>query len=297
MKHSAPFEGKVVLVTGGGTGIGRAAALAFAAQGAAGVVLAGRRAAELEIVAADIERLGSVGMPVPTDVANEQAVMQMIAKATERFGRLDAAFNNAGIEGVFAPIDSLTSFDFDQTVAINLKGVWLCCKHELNAMKRLGHGGAVVNTSSWLAHGAFPGSSIYSASKAALDGMVRALALEVADAGIRVNNVNPGIIDTPMFRRFADDTAARPFVDHTPQRRLGTPDDVADVVTWLCSAAARFVTGQNIAVDGGYTISGHRTWLSDDVTVAGAAVAAVSPDDGSGVSLRTLTSAQPGGGQ
>lgn len=258
---------RVALITGAGTGIGEAAAYAFARQGYA-VVLAGRREAEVARVAAAIEGQGGRALAVPADVAVEAQVAQLVDAAVSAFGRLDAAFNNAGIEGAFAPITELTAAQFDATMAVNLKGVWLSCKYELAAMQALGNGGAVVNTSSWLAHGAFPGSSIYSASKAALDGMIRALAQEVATAGIRVNNVNPGIIDTPMLRRFGDDAAFAPFVQHTPARRLGTPEDVAEVVVWLCSDAARFITGQNILVDGGYAIPGHRAWLSGAVSAS-----------------------------
>lgn len=251
---------KVALVTGGGSGIGEAAALAFAQAGYR-VAISGRRESELERVAGRIRSAGGEALAVPTDVSREADVERMVAAPLDAWGRLDAVFNNAGIEGAFAPITELTEADFDATIAVNLKGVWLACKHELAAMQPSG-GGAIVNTSSWLAHGAFPGSSIYSASKAALDGMIRALAQE---GPVRVNNVNPGIIDTPMFRRFADDVTAKPFVEHTPARRLGTPEDVAEVVVWLCSDAARFVTGQNLLVDGGYTIPGHRAWLGGAV--------------------------------
>jgi NAD(P)-dependent dehydrogenase (short-subunit alcohol dehydrogenase family) len=257
------FTNRSVLVTGGGTGIGRAAALAFARAGA-GVTLVGRRSEPLRAVAGEVEALGGQALPLALDMAAEGSAAEAVEAARRRFGRLDAAFNNAGIEGAFGPIESLSLADFDATMAVNLRGTWLACQAQMPALREDG-GGAVVVTSSWLALGAFPGSSIYSASKAALDGMVRALALEGAPGGVRVNAINPGIIDTPMFRRFADDAAARPFVDHTPAARLGTPEDVGEVVAWLCSDAARFVTGQSLVVDGGYTIPGHRPWLSGAV--------------------------------
>lgn len=258
------FAKRVALVTGAGSGIGRATAVAFAEAGARGVVLAGRQTPALEETAKLVKAHGAVPLVVPTDVSRDAGVENLLAKTLETFGGVDACFNNAGSLGSFLPASEMTEADFDTTIAVNLKGVWLCCKHQIIAMQRLGKGGSIVNTSSWLAHGAFPGSSAYSASKSALDGMIRALAQEGAPDAIRVNNVNPGIIDTPMFRLAATDKdAVRPFIHHTPAGRLGTPEDVAAVVVWLCTDAARFVTGQNTLVDGGYTIPGHRTWADD----------------------------------
>ncbi|WNG37695.1 glucose 1-dehydrogenase [Archangium violaceum] len=262
-KGSKSFHEKVVLVTGAGSGIGQAAAVAFAREGAT-VVLAGRRRAELDAVAAQVEAAGGRALALPTDVAKVDEVERLVRTTLERFDRLDAAFNNAGVEGTFAPIHELKAEDFDHTFNINVRGVWLCMKYEVDAMLRSGRGGAIVNNSSWLAHGALPGTSLYSASKAALDGMIRAVALEGMDRGVRVNNVNPGIIDTPMLRRLSTEETQRPFITHTPARRLGSPEEVADVVLWLCSEGARFVTGQNVLVDGGYALAGHRPWAATE---------------------------------
>lgn len=252
------LQDRVALVTGGGTGIGRAAALAYAREGAK-VVLAGRRPAEIETVAREIVAAGGNALAVPTDVSKEDDIRRLIDTAVDRHGRLDAAFNNAGILGNFAPIAEQTSADFDTVIATNLRGVWLSVKYEIEAFLAQGAGGSIVNTSSWLAKGALAGSSSYSASKGALDALVRAVAIEYGPKGIRINNINPGIIDTPMARSgWADDSAFAPFIEHTPAKRAGRPDDAGDVAVWLSTDEARFVTGQSIPVDGGYTIAGLR---------------------------------------
>ncbi len=257
MAHSLRLDGKVALVTGGGSGIGRAAAQAFARDGAK-VVVAGRRHAELEETVSLITLQGGQALAVPTDVSVATQVQALIAATMAHFGRLDAAFNNAGIEG-FAPIVEMPEALFDQVISINLKGVWLSVKYQFEAMIAQGEGGAIVNTSSWLAQGAMAGTSAYSASKGALDAMVRSLALEGGPHHIRVNNVNPGIIDTPMARRLTVDPSMMiPFINATPAGRAGAPEDVSDVVAWLCSPEARFITGQNLLVDGGFTIAGLR---------------------------------------
>lgn len=262
-----PLAGKVAIVTGGGTGIGRAAALAYARAGAS-VVVAGRRAAELQQVVDEIHRQASqipalpgnqaLALALPTDVSSEVQVQALVARTREHFGRLDVAFNNAGVLGHFAPITQQSAADFDEVMGTNLKGVWLCAKYQIEAFLAQGEGGAIINTSSWLAHGALAGSSIYSASKGALDAMIRALALEYGRQGIRINNICPGIIDTPMARSSGDVAAYQPFVEHTPMKRMGQPEDIGDVAVWLASEGARFVTGQSILVDGGYTIGGLR---------------------------------------
>jgi NAD(P)-dependent dehydrogenase (short-subunit alcohol dehydrogenase family) len=252
------LEGKVALVTGGGTGIGRAAALAYAGDGAR-VVLAGRRSAELQAVAHEIVTAGGDALAVSADVTQEEDVRRLVATATGHYGRLDVAFNNAGVLGHIAPITEQSSTDFDTVIATNLRGVWLSIKYEVEAFLAQGHGGAIVNTSSWLAKGALAGTSSYSASKGALDALIRAVAIEHGAQGIRINNINPGIIDTPMARSgWSDDLAFVPFIEHTPVKRVGQPTDAGDVAVWLSTEEARFVTGQNILVDGGYTIAGLR---------------------------------------
>ncbi|HGM8383675.1 TPA: SDR family NAD(P)-dependent oxidoreductase [Pseudomonas aeruginosa] len=252
------LDGKVALVTGGGTGIGCSAALAYAREGAR-VVLAGRRSAEIEAVAHEITEAGGQALAVPADVAREEDVRRLIATATSHYGRLDVAFNNAGVLGHVAPIAGQSSEDFDTVIGVNLRGTWLSIKYEVEALLAQGSGGAIVNTSSWLAHGALAGTSVYSASKGALDALIRAVAIEYGPQGIRINNINPGIIDTPMARSgWKDDAAFVPFIAHTPAKRAGQPADAGDVAVWLSTDEARFITGQNILVDGGYTIAGLR---------------------------------------
>lgn len=256
------FAGQAILITGAGSGMGRAAALQLASLGA-DVVLAGRRKEPLTDVAREVERIGGRSFVRAADVADPAQVEALIKDAASHFGRLDGAWNNAGIEGTFSSLREQTIADIGSVIDTNLTGVMHCVKFELDAMIESGSGGSIVNTSSWLAHGAMPGSTAYSASKAGLDGFTRAVALEASSHRVRINNVNPGIIDTPMFRRFCEIGQETPFTNHTPMRRLGTPEDVAEVVVWLLSDAARFVTGQNVLVDGGYAISGQRPWASE----------------------------------
>lgn len=249
------LHGRVALVTGGGSGIGQAAALAYAREGAI-VAVCGRRLDALEDTAARIRAAGGEALALVADVAVDAQVQDVVKRVGERYGRLDIAFNNAGAEGKFAPITELEEDDFDQVVSTNLKGIWLSMKYEVGAMLAFGNGGAIVNTSSWLARKAVPGSSAYAASKGGIDAMMWAVAQEVGPQAIRVNTIYPGVIDTPMYRRLGTEAQLDGFAAGTPLRRAGLPADVGDVAVWLSGDEARFVTGQSFAVDGGFTLTG-----------------------------------------
>ena len=258
------FTGRTVLITGGGTGMGRAAALRFGREGA-NVVIAGRRPAQLHEVAAAITAAGGIALAVPADVSDPAQVAALVQQVVATFGALHMAWNNAGVLGAFAPLQDMTMDQFDDVLATNLRGVFACLKYEIGAMLESG-GGAIVNTSSWTAHGAMPGLAAYAGTKAALDAMTRTVALEVGAQQIRVNNVSPGIIATPMASGvLATELAALPFRQHTPLQRIGQPEEVADAVVWLLSDEARFVTGQSLLVDGGFTLGGVRPWFRDFV--------------------------------
>ena len=250
---------KIVLITGGATGIGFATAKLFLQQDAE-VVIAGRKTAAGNEALLKLKRISEHVHFISADVSQVSDVKHLISSVIELFGRLDIAFNNAGIEGTFASITDIDDNEMGDVIDINVKGVWLCCKYQIEQFKIQQSGGVIVNTSSWLAKGAIKGSSVYSASKAALDGMTRAIAIECAEEGIRINNVNPGYILTPMFSRFFDPTSeeAKPFKAHAPMQRFGEASEVAKTVVWLCSEGASFITGETILVDGGLTIGGQR---------------------------------------
>ncbi|MEN7547601.1 glucose 1-dehydrogenase [Rapidithrix thailandica] len=252
------LKNKVVIITGGTTGIGYAAASLFLQKGAK-VVIAGRRQKQGQIAEEQLRQISPPVHFIPTDVSKSKDVQHLISETVSIYGRVDIAFNNAGIEGGFAAIDETTEEEYTTLMDINLKGVWLACKYEIEQFKKQGSTGTIVNTSSWLSKGAFPGSSLYSASKAALDGMIKALAIETGPFNIRINNVNPGYIHTPMFERILPNEADRqPLKTHAPIGRFASPEEVAEAVVWLSSPASSFVTGECLSVDGGLAIGGQR---------------------------------------
>lgn len=246
-------DGKVALVTGGGSGIGRAAALTFAREGAkvvvADVVVAGGEETVRMITAA-----GGAAMFVKVDVSKAAEVEAMVRQTVDTYGRLDCAFNNAGIAGqLLSTVDS-TEENWDRVIAINLTGVWLCMKYEIPHMLQQGSG-AIVNTASVAGLGGFPGVSAYVASKHGVNRLTKTAALEYAKQGIRVNAVCPGMIRTPLFEEVAHSNPqlVESFVAMEPVGRMGKPEEIAEAVVWLCSDAASFVTGLPMAVDGGIT--------------------------------------------
>jgi NAD(P)-dependent dehydrogenase (short-subunit alcohol dehydrogenase family) len=249
---TAELQGKVGLVTGGTSGIGRETAVLFAKAGAK-VVVAGRREVEGQQTVEQIRAAGGDGLFVKTDVSQATEVDVLVRKTVEQFGRLDIAFNNAGIEGVWAPIARQSEEDFDRTININLKGVWLCLKYELRQMLKQGGSGAIVNMASIIGLIGSAGVAAYSASKHGVIGLTKTAALENAKSGIRVNAVCPGFVETPMSDRTLRVPAVHNHVVSChPIGRLGKPMEVAEAVVWLCSDRSSFMTGQSLILDGGF---------------------------------------------
>jgi NAD(P)-dependent dehydrogenase (short-subunit alcohol dehydrogenase family) len=244
---------KVALVTGGSSGIGRAAALALADAGF-GVVVADIAIEGAEDTVQQIRAKGKEAFFVETDVSKPHEVEALIEATMATYGRLDCAFNNAGIEGVMAATAECTEENWDRTLTVNLKSVWLCMKHEIPRMLERG-GGAIVNCASIAGLVGFSNLPAYTASKHGIVGLTRSAALEYAKRGIRVNAVCPGVIQTPMIDRVVGEhpDMKEQLAAGEPVGRLGRPEEIAGAVLWLCSEQASFVTGQAIAVDGGWT--------------------------------------------
>jgi NAD(P)-dependent dehydrogenase (short-subunit alcohol dehydrogenase family) len=251
--ENGSFAGKVAFVTGAANGIGRAAALAFAREGA-GVVVADVSEQGNQETARMVEEAGGRALAVRCDVSRAEDVKAALDKAVEAFGRLDCAFNNAGVEQPITATADLTEEEWDRIVSINLRGVFLCMKHEIPLMLRQG-GGAIVNTSSGAGVKGFAGQAAYCAAKHGIVGLSKAAALDYAKSNIRINAVCPGIIETPMMDRFSGGTPegrAR-VIAQEPIGRMGKPEEIAAAVIWLCSDAAAFVVGHAMVIDGGQT--------------------------------------------
>jgi NAD(P)-dependent dehydrogenase (short-subunit alcohol dehydrogenase family) len=249
------FAGKVAFVTGAASGIGRAAALAFAREGAS-VVVADVLEQGNQETARMIEEQGARALAVRCDVTRSENVKAALDEAVDIFGRLDVAFNNAGVEPKkLVPTAEVEEEEWDRIISIDLRGVFLCMKHEIPLMLKQG-GGAIVNTSSGAGIIGIRGNPAYTAAKHGVIGLTRAAALDYAASNIRVNAVCPGYIDTPMMSRFTGGTSdgrAR-VISEEPIGRMGRPEEIANAVLWLCSDAASFTVGHALIVDGGQTV-------------------------------------------
>jgi NAD(P)-dependent dehydrogenase (short-subunit alcohol dehydrogenase family) len=247
------FENKVALVTGAGSGIGLATAKAFAEAGAS-VVLADHHEDSVRAAAEELAAAGHKALAIRCDVADERQVAAMVEQTVSKFGRLDAVFNNAGVQSPIAETADASIEEFDRVNAINLRGVFSCMKYELLQMREQGSG-AIVNCSSIGGLVGIAGRAMYHASKHGVLGLTKSAALEYASRGIRINAVCPGTIETPMVAAMlaSEADAMKEIMKDQPIGRLGRPEEIAAAVLWLCSPGASFVIGHALAVDGGYT--------------------------------------------
>ena len=251
---STELSGKVAVVTGGTSGIGRDTSVLFAKNGAK-VVVAGRREAEGQETVGLLRAAGGDALFIKTDVSKSAEVQTLVQKTVEKFGRLDIAFNNAGIEGNWIPIHEQSEEDWDQVIDINLKGVWFCLKYQIQQMLKQGSGGAIVNMSSVAGLMGAAGAGNYCASKHGVMGLTKCAALENSRTGIRVNAVCPAVIETPMGERlFGAPDAKKYALSLHPIGRFGAPMEVAEAVLWMCSDRASFMTGHSIVLDGGLLV-------------------------------------------
>jgi len=249
---SGALQGKVILVTGGGSGIGRATSLRVAQEGGK-IMIADYMRESAERTVKIIKDAGGTASCVDADASIASQVEMMVKKTVETYGRIDGAFNNAGIEGRMADTAACTEENFDRTIAINLRGVWLCMKHEIPQMLKQG-GGAIVNTASIAGLVGFVNLPAYVASKHGVIGLTKTAALEYAQKNIRVNCVNPGVINTPMVARLVDSGSMNEsdLTRGEPVGRMGKPEEIGEGVIWLLSDASSFVTGHSLVIDGGW---------------------------------------------
>lgn len=251
MSQPRRMAGKVCLVTGGGTGIGKATALQMAAEGASAVIIAARREKEGGAVAAACRDLGAEACFVRTDMTSEADVEQMVAGTVSRFGRLDVAFNNAGFQERRAPVEEQNDATYAAVFDTNVRGVFHCLRHQIPAMLNTGGGAIVINASVSGVRNPNPGFALYNASKAAVIAMMRTAAIENAARGIRINAVAPGrVVTDMMLAAGVGDVAA--VAAGLPLRRMGQPEELAEAVVWLASAQSSYVVGHVLAADGGF---------------------------------------------
>ncbi len=251
MSRADRFTGKVAFVTGAASGIGRAAAIAFAAEGAR-VAILDRTEDALKETEAAVKDAGGEVLTIACDISLPEQVETAVRQVVERFGQLDVAFNNAGVENKAAPLHEIELEEWDRILGINLRGTFLCMKYEIAQMVRQG-GGVVVNTSSGAGIRGVAGGAAYAASKHAIIGITRSAALDYAKQNIRVNAVLPGNIETPMMDRFTGGDIQK-AIDLEPVGRLGKPEEIAEAVLWMSSHLGGFVTGSAIVVDGGWSL-------------------------------------------